>query len=125
MPYHRCADCGLTSYSAAAHTVASVCPTCTAPLDDATRLYLTPGATHTINRGLAARLEAAAEARQERKLVAGLLRDRKGDDCSPIEELTGRKVIGFMSDNHIDPDLAVEVFVLEPLVQSAPNEPRR
>ena len=32
-----------------------------------------------------------------------------------IEELTGRKVIGFMSDNHIEPDLAVEVFVLEPL----------
>jgi uncharacterized protein YbcI len=32
-----------------------------------------------------------------------------------LEELTGRKVIGFMSDNHIDPDLAVEVFVLEPL----------
>jgi uncharacterized protein YbcI len=32
-----------------------------------------------------------------------------------IEELTGRTVIGFMSDNHIDPDLAVEVFVLEPL----------
>jgi uncharacterized protein YbcI len=32
-----------------------------------------------------------------------------------IEELTNRKVVGFMSDNHIDPDLAVEVFVLEPL----------
>jgi uncharacterized protein YbcI len=32
-----------------------------------------------------------------------------------IEKLTDRKVIGFMSDNHIDPDLAVEVFVLEPL----------
>ena len=31
-----------------------------------------------------------------------------------VEELTGRKVVGFMSDNHIDPDLAVEVFVLEP-----------
>jgi uncharacterized protein YbcI len=31
-----------------------------------------------------------------------------------IEQITGRKVIGFMSDNHIDPDLAVEVFVLEP-----------
>ena len=31
-----------------------------------------------------------------------------------IEELTGRKVVGFMSDNHIGPDLAVEVFVLEP-----------
>src|SRR3954447_19991998 len=35
-----------------------------------------------------------------------------------IEELMGRKVVGFMSDNHIDPDLAVEVFILEPLPQS-------
>ena len=35
-----------------------------------------------------------------------------------IEELTGRKVVGFMSDNHIDPDLAVEVFVLEPRADS-------
>ena len=39
----------------------------------------------------------------------------KKDVSREIEELTGRKVIGFMSDNHIDPDLAVEVFVLEPL----------
>jgi uncharacterized protein YbcI len=37
------------------------------------------------------------------------------DVSREIEQLTGRKVIGFMSDNHIDPDLAVEVFVLEPL----------
>jgi uncharacterized protein YbcI len=36
--------------------------------------------------------------------------------CSrDVEELTGRKVIGFMSDNHIDPDIAVEVFILEPI----------
>jgi uncharacterized protein YbcI len=40
-----------------------------------------------------------------------------------VEVLTGRKVTGFMSDNHIDPDLAVEVFILEPLPQ-APNERR-
>jgi uncharacterized protein YbcI len=39
----------------------------------------------------------------------------KDDISGEIEELTGRKVIGFMSDNNIDPDLAVEVFVLEPL----------
>jgi hypothetical protein len=25
-----------------------------------------------------------------------------------IEGLTGRKVVGFMSDNHIDPDVAIE-----------------
>src|SRR4051794_33024410 len=37
------------------------------------------------------------------------------DVSREIEGLTGRKVIGFMSDNHIDPDLAVEVFVLEAL----------
>src|SRR5437764_14162486 len=34
--------------------------------------------------------------------------------CREVEQLTGRKVIGFMSDNHIDPDIAVEVFILEP-----------
>jgi uncharacterized protein YbcI len=40
------------------------------------------------------------------------------DVSREIEGLTGRKVVGFMSDNHIDPDLAVEVFVLEPLPQA-------
>jgi uncharacterized protein YbcI len=33
---------------------------------------------------------------------------------SMIEELTGRSVVGFMSDNHANPDLGVEVFILEP-----------
>jgi uncharacterized protein YbcI len=42
------------------------------------------------------------------------------ETCSrEIEGLTGRKVTGFMSDNHIDPDIAVEVFILEP-VQRGP-----
>ena len=31
-----------------------------------------------------------------------------------VEDATGRNVIAFMSQNHIDPDLAVEVFILEP-----------
>ena len=31
-----------------------------------------------------------------------------------VEEIIGRKVIAFMSDNHIDPDIAVETFILEP-----------
>ena len=30
-----------------------------------------------------------------------------------VEQLTGRTVIAFMSANHIDPDLAAEVFVLD------------
>jgi uncharacterized protein YbcI len=43
----------------------------------------------------------------------------QADLSREIEQLTGRKVIGFMSDNHIDPDIAVEVFVLEPLPPAA------
>jgi uncharacterized protein YbcI len=31
-----------------------------------------------------------------------------------VEDTLERKVIAFMSDNHIDPDFAVEIFVLEP-----------
>src|SRR4051812_9365262 len=31
-----------------------------------------------------------------------------------VEEATGRKVIAYMSQIHQDPDLAVEIFVLEP-----------
>lgn len=30
-----------------------------------------------------------------------------------VEALTGRKVIAFMSANHLDPDVAIESFVLE------------
>lgn len=32
-----------------------------------------------------------------------------------VEEATGRKVIAYMSQIHTDPDLAVELFVLEPI----------
>jgi hypothetical protein len=31
-----------------------------------------------------------------------------------IERLTGRRVIAFISANHIDPDLTVETFILAP-----------
>jgi uncharacterized protein YbcI len=31
-----------------------------------------------------------------------------------LEQITGRTVIAFLSDNHIDPDIAVESFVLQP-----------
>jgi uncharacterized protein YbcI len=31
-----------------------------------------------------------------------------------VAEITGRKVVAFMSDSHLEPDYSVEVFVLEP-----------
>jgi uncharacterized protein YbcI len=44
-----------------------------------------------------------------------------------VEEATGRKVIAYMSSIHVDPDLAVELFVLQPLPEDAdavsPQEP--
>lgn len=36
-----------------------------------------------------------------------------------VESTVDRKVIAFMSDNHLDPDLAVEVFILEPAAAEA------
>jgi uncharacterized protein YbcI len=38
----------------------------------------------------------------------------RADASAMIEEVLGRKVIGFMSTNHFDPDMAAEVFVLDP-----------
>jgi uncharacterized protein YbcI len=36
------------------------------------------------------------------------------DLIASVEQLSGRKVLAFLSDNHIDPDYAVESFVLAP-----------
>jgi uncharacterized protein YbcI len=32
-----------------------------------------------------------------------------------VEEITGRRVIAFLSANHVDPDIAIESFVLAPV----------
>jgi uncharacterized protein YbcI len=41
-------------------------------------------------------------------------RTMKTDLVAAIEEHTGREVLAFLSDHHIDPDIAVEVFILKP-----------
>lgn len=46
-----------------------------------------------------------------RKAFQGTMRN---DLVAGIEDILGRKVTAFMSDNHIDPDVAVEVFLLAP-----------
>jgi uncharacterized protein YbcI len=40
---------------------------------------------------------------------------------SAIEEITGRKVIGFMSGSQQDPEMSAEVFVLESQDSSSPS----
>jgi uncharacterized protein YbcI len=49
--------------------------------------------------------------RQTRRLFQDAMR---ADIVAGIEEITGRRVIAFLSDNHISPDLAVETIILEP-----------
>jgi uncharacterized protein YbcI len=44
------------------------------------------------------------------------------DMSAKIEEFTGREVVGFMSDNHLEPDLGVEVFILAPLTRNGKKE---
>ncbi len=41
-------------------------------------------------------------------------RTMKGDLVAAIERHTGREVLAFLSDHHIDPDIAVEIFILKP-----------
>lgn len=41
------------------------------------------------------------------------------DLVGAVERLSGRTVTAFMSANHIEPDMAVETFVLEPLAEAA------
>jgi len=37
------------------------------------------------------------------------------DAIEVVQDLSGRQVTAFMSNNNIDPDLAVEIFILKPL----------
>ena len=46
-----------------------------------------------------------------RKAFQGTMRH---DLIGGVEEILGRKVVAFMSDNHIDPDVAAETFLLAP-----------
>ena len=48
---------------------------------------------------------------QQRMEFQELMRDRF---CGIVEDITGRRVIGFMSGNQQDPDLMCEVFILAP-----------
>jgi uncharacterized protein YbcI len=67
---------------------------------------LTPAERRLADSGKA---DSVLRTRHEFQLV---MRD---DLVKVVEDALDRKVIAFMSDNHIDPDMGVEVFVLEPV----------
>lgn len=49
----------------------------------------------------------------------------RGPFSEAVEEITGRKVIAFMSQVHLDPDMAAEVFVLSPNGEETPADKSR
>jgi len=59
---------------------------------------------------LAANGRAEAVARQRREVQEAVREEFTG----AIEDLVGRRVVAFMSTVHTDPDLEIEIFVLEP-----------
>ncbi|TMK61058.1 MAG: DUF2294 family protein [Actinobacteria bacterium] len=73
---------------------------------------LTAGERHLVDNG---RADHVLTLRHDFQLV---MRD---DLVGIVERQLDRKVIAFMSQNHIDPDLAVEVFVLEPPTSAEPS----
>ena len=48
---------------------------------------------------------------QTRELFQQMMREEL---IASVEDLTGRTVVAFVSANHIDPDVSIESFVLEP-----------
>ena len=49
--------------------------------------------------------------RESRKAFQAMMRD---EFVAEVEGLTGRQVIAFLCDNHIEPDVAIEAFQLAP-----------
>jgi uncharacterized protein YbcI len=61
----------------------------------------------------------AARVLDMRKAFQNTMRD---DLVAGVQDLTGRHVVAFLSDNHIDPDFAVETFILAPRGSSTDTE---
>jgi uncharacterized protein YbcI len=40
-------------------------------------------------------------------------RTMQADMCEAVERLTGRRVLAFISGNHLDPDIVAELFILD------------
>ena len=49
----------------------------------------------------------------------------RDESSAKVAELTGRNVIAFMSANHVNPDLASEIYVLDGSPQYTPDSPEQ
>ena len=76
---------------------------------------LTEGERNLVDNGHEQEVEAVRSSYQ------ALLRN---DAVKLIEATLGRRVIGFMSANHFEPDMAAEVFILDPSGKAGAPSPQ-
>lgn len=74
---------------------------------------LTKGERSLVNDG-ETKLVLAARSAYQRTMSEDLI--------GLVEAITGRQVRAFLSDNHLDPDVAVESFLLEPVSHDGAGE---
>ena len=92
------------------------------------RTYISPDTittflSDTLTKGERA-LAEIGEQDQVMEMRRAFQRAMRNDLCAEIEKITQRQVIAFFSDNHIDPDMAIESFVLAPqAVSGNPEDP--
>jgi uncharacterized protein YbcI len=71
----------------------------------------------TVMENAMTKAERSLVADGELDVVVGMRRKfqrtMRADLVGEIERITGRKVVAFMSDNHVEPDLAAELFFLD------------
>jgi len=86
------------------------------------RTFLNENLVHVLLEDTMSTTERQLAATREEEFVLAIRRKfqqtMRDDLIAAVEQLGGRKVIAFMSDNHMEPDFSVEIFVLEPLPAS-------
>ena len=92
------------------------------------RTHIHPDAIMTLLADTLTKGERALVERGEQDLVyemrRAFQRAMRDDLCAAVEMITERQVIAFFSDTHIDPDMAIESFVLAPqAVSDNPEQP--
>lgn len=83
--------------------------------DDVVVTVLEEGLTKA-ERTLAANGKAKSVLAMRREFQGAMRDELVGE----VERLTGRKVRAFMSDNHVDPDIGAELFVLDGPIDGQP-----
>lgn len=82
------------------------------------RTYIDPDLVTVVLRDTLTKGEKSLVANDQADLVLAARKAyqtvMKPELVAAVEELTGRKVLAFLSDNHLEPDIAIESFVLEP-----------